>query len=138
MSCDDAIFTTQEVIARYVRGGSQIFMCLYDMQKVFDSVEYPVLLDRLYEAGVNGKTWRLLRSWYDGVSCHVWCDGALSNSFKVEWAVKQVSVLSPTLFLLVMEPLLKQLEVSGLGLSVNNFYAGGFYMQMISELWLPV
>ena len=54
MSCDDAIFATQEVIARYVRGGSQVFMCLYDMQKAFDSVEYPVLLDRLYEAGVNG------------------------------------------------------------------------------------
>ena len=54
VSCDDAIFATQEVIARYVRGGSQVFMCLYDMQKAFDSVEYPVLLDRLYEAGVNG------------------------------------------------------------------------------------
>ena len=40
--------------------------------------------------------------------------------------MKQGSVLSPTLFLLVMDSLLKQLEVSGLGLSVNNFYAGGF------------
>ena len=59
-------------------------------------------------------------------SCHVLCDRALSNSFKVERGVKQDSVLSPTFFLLVMDPLLKQLEVSGLGLSVNNFYAGGF------------
>ena len=57
-------------------------------------------------------------------SCHVLCDRALSNSFKVERGVKQDSVLSPTFFLLVMDPLLKQLEVSGLGLSVNNFYAG--------------
>ena len=95
MSCDDAIFATQEVIARYVRGGGQVFMCLYDTQKAFDSVEYPVLLNRLYEAGVNGKTWRLLRSWYDGASCCVRCDGALSNSFKVERGVKQDSVLSP-------------------------------------------
>ena len=96
------------------------------MQKAFDSVKYPVLLNRLYEAGVNGKTWRLLRSWYDGASCCVQCDGALSNSFKVERGVKQGSVLSPTLFPLMMDPLLKQPEVSGLGLSVNNFYAGGF------------
>ena len=40
--------------------------------------------------------------------------------------MKQGSVLSLTLFLLVMDPLLKQLEVSGLGVSVKNFYAGGF------------
>ena len=29
-------------------------------------------------------------------------------------------------FLLVMDPLLKQLEASSLGISVNNFFAGGF------------
>ena len=39
---------------------------------------------------------------------------------------REGSVLSPALFLLVMDPLLKTLEQSGLGLSVNNFYAGGF------------
>ena len=30
------------------------------------------------------------------------------------------------LFLVVMDPLLRQLEESGMGLSVNSFYAGGF------------
>ena len=43
-----------------------------------------------------------------------------------ERGVKQGSVLSPALFLLVMDPLLRQLQESGVGLSVNNFYAGGF------------
>ena len=33
---------------------------------------------------------------------------------------------SKVLFLLVIDPLLKQLEVSGLGLSMNNSYAGRF------------
>ena len=42
VSCADAIFATQEVIARYMRGGSRVYMCLYDLQKAFDSVEYPV------------------------------------------------------------------------------------------------
>ena len=40
--------------------------------------------------------------------------------------VKQGSVLSPALFLLVLDPLLRELQRSGLGLSINNFYAGGF------------
>ena len=104
-------------------------MCLYNLQKAFDSVEYPVLLHRLYEAGVNGKCWRLLRNWYEGAACQVkMSNGELSDlePYSVERGVKQGSVLSPALFLLVLDPLLTQLEQSGLGLSINNFYAGGF------------
>ena len=40
--------------------------------------------------------------------------------------MRQGSVLSPSLFLLVMGSLLRQLESSGLGLSINNYYMGGF------------
>ena len=85
-----------------------------------------MLLERLYEAGVNGRMWRLLDSWYEGASCRVKLDGEVSGSFHVERGVKQGSVLSPALFLLVMDPLLRQLQASGVGLSVNGFYAGGF------------
>ena len=60
VSCADAIFATQEVIARCLQGGDNVFMCLYDLQKVFDSLEYAVLLNKLFEVGVNGKMWRLL------------------------------------------------------------------------------
>ena len=44
VSCADAIFATQEVISRYLKEGSRMYMCLYDLQKAFDSVEFPVLL----------------------------------------------------------------------------------------------
>ena len=46
--------------------------------------------------------------------------------------VKQGSVLSPALFLLVMDLLLHQLESSGLGLSVNEFYGASFMLMMLS------
>ena len=81
-------------------------MCLYDLQKAFDSVEYAVLMDKLLEVGVNDKTWRLLGNWYEGGSCCVKIDGRLSATYSVGKGVKQGSVLSPALFLLVMDPLL--------------------------------
>ena len=76
-------------------------MCLYVLQQAFDFVEYPVLLEKLFDVGVNGKMWRLLKNWYNGGSCKVKLDGMLSHSFLVERGVKQGSVLSPALFLLV-------------------------------------
>ena len=53
-------------------------------------------------------------------------DGVFSKSYPIERGVKQVSVLSPALFVLVMDPLLTKLQSLGMGLSINNFYAGGF------------
>jgi len=84
-TCADAIFATQEVITRYLKGGSRVYMCLYDLQKAFDSIEYPVLLKRLYDLGVNGKCWRIIKSWYENASCKVKLDeGVFSESYPVE------------------------------------------------------
>ena len=59
-------------------------MCLYDLQKAFDSVEYPVLLEKLFDAGVNGKMWTFLKNWYESCFCQVKFDSSLSDSFSVE------------------------------------------------------
>ena len=124
--CTDAIFATQELIARYIGEGSTVHMGLFDIQKAFDSVEFPVLLDRLFSIGVNSKTWRLIRDWYAGGMCFVHVDGASSTSFPIEMGVHQGSILSPTLFSIVMDPLLRIMESSGLGLSMNNLYSGAY------------
>ena len=64
VSCADAIFATQDVINRYLLEGGKVYMCLYDLEKAYDSVEFFVLLKRLFQVGVNSKTWHILWSWY--------------------------------------------------------------------------
>ena len=80
---------SQEAIARYVRDGSTIHMCLYDLQKAFDSVEFPVVLHRLFSVGVNGKLWRIIRSWYQGGLCSVTLNDGCSNTFTILRGVRQ-------------------------------------------------
>ena len=58
--CAEAIFSTLEVLSVYSQHCEKLYMCFYDLQNAFDSVQYPVLLKRLYEAGVDGRAWRLL------------------------------------------------------------------------------
>ena len=84
-------------------------MCFFNLKKAF---EYPVLLNHLYQAGIT--------------ECRVQLGGQQSESYNVERGVQQGSILSPVLFLMVMDPLLRQLEESGMGLSVNSYYAVGF------------
>ena len=58
--------------------------------------------------------------------CMVRVNGSLSSAFNLERGVLQGSVLSPALFLLIMDPLLKSLQSKGLGPSVGGTYAGAF------------
>jgi len=53
-------------------------------------------------------------------------NGHKSREFLVMRRIRQGYVLSPILFLMVMDPLLQQLEKSALGPSINNLYVGGF------------
>ena len=58
-----------------------------------------------------------------------WCvkvDVRVSATYSVGRDVKQGSVLSPSLLLQVLDPLLTELQASGLWLLINNFYAEGF------------
>jgi hypothetical protein len=103
-----------------------MYMRFYDLQRAFDSVQYPILFKRLYEAGINGKAWRLIRNWYVNPKCMVRINGCLSSTFTIEHGVLQGSVLSPVLFLLVMNTLLQGLEANHLGPSLRDIYIGAF------------
>ena len=125
ISCADAIFATQEALLTHVRDGGKPFLCLYDIEKAFDSVELPIMLKQLFSIGINGKLWRLLKHWYSTSSAKVKVNGHISSSFDICRGVRQGSVLSPTLFLAVMDILLKRLRESGHGFHVRGTYMGG-------------
>ena len=94
VSCSEAIFSTLETVSSHCKNDDKMYLCFYNLQRAFDSVQYPILFKHLYDAGINGKTWRI--------------NGSLSSKFKIERGVLQGSVLSPVLFLLVMDPFLNR------------------------------
>ena len=124
VSCMDAIFATQEALLTHYRDGGQPYLCLFDLEKAYDSVELPVLLERLFDLGINGKFWRFIKNWYTGSRGRVRVDGHLSDAFPVNRGVRQGSVLSPTLFLTVMDKLLESMTTEGCGLSVCGTFIG--------------
>ena len=101
VSCTDAISSTMETLSHYLSECETTYLCCYDLQKAFDSVEYGVLLCHLYYAGINAKLWRLLRAWHLSPCAQVKVCGKLSAPFSLERGVRQGSVLSPFLFRLL-------------------------------------
>ena len=126
VSCSDAIFSCQEVISKFIREGDSVYSCFYDLASAFDTVEYPILLDHLKNAGISGKAWRLIKDWYLNVQSSVRMQGTTSAPFQLSRGVRQGSVLSPVLFLLVMDPILLELKSKSCGLSLCGLYLGAF------------
>ena len=124
ISCSEAIFACQEAISKFIKEGEHVYSCFYDLASAFDTVEYPVLLSHLKRAGITGKAWRLIRQWYKDPESAVRVKGMLSSFFTIYRGVRQGSVLSPVLFLLVMDPLLLDLKQKSCGLNIKGLYLG--------------
>ena len=125
LSCSDAVFVTQEALLIHLCKNGHLYLCLFDLEKAFNSIELSVLLRNLFNIGINGKCWRIIESWYTAAYSRIHVDGAISNPYLISRGVKQGSVLSPILFLIVIDPLLKTLRDNNAGLSVYGTYIGG-------------
>ena len=100
ISCQESIFAGQETLAKFTREGDNVYSCFYDLASAFDTVEFCVLLEELFHAGVKGKCWRLLQQWYRDPISQVRLGDLLSKPFNIN---RGISVLSPTFFNLVMD-----------------------------------
>ena len=128
MSCEETIFTTQEAIKTLLQQNGHAFLTLFDVEKAFDSVEHPVLLKCLFDAGVNGKGWRLMKSWYEGSSLSVKISGDISTPISIEHGVRQGSVLSPLLFIVLMDGLGYRFVLERAGTSIDGIYVGAWWV----------
>ena len=95
-------------------------MAYIDLEKAFDRVPRKVLWWALRSLGVEEWDVRVIQSMYTDVKSHVGVNGQYSKEFGVGVGVHQGSVLSPLLFILVLEALLRQFRT---GVSWELLYA---------------
>ena len=125
-SCRDSIFASLETERVFRSEGDVVYSSFFDLTCAFDTVEFCVLLDQVFNVGVRGKCWRLLNDWYCNTTSRVRLGNLQSTPFNIGRGIRQGSVLSPTLFNLVVDPLLSTLKSQSLGLSINGLFLGAF------------
>ena len=119
-STTDQVFTLHETLLRRKRAGETTYCFFIDFKKAFDTVWHKGLWRRLWDEGVRGKCWRLLRSLYAQLEASVLVDGERSRSCPIGQGVRQGCPLSPVLFSCYINDLVRQLkEVDG-GVRLGN------------------
>lgn len=89
----------------------KIYMCFIDYSKAFDCVEHDKLWKALQELGVSAHLIRLIRSLYEGQEATVRTTYGDTDWFEISKGVRQGCILSPFLFNLYAELIMRRAEL---------------------------
>ena len=124
LSTNMCSFAVNETISYYTKNDSQVFALFLDASKAFDRLNYVKLFNKLYDKKMCPLTIRLYLNMYMDQKIIVKWNGKLSNPFSVTNGVRQGGVLSPLLFSVYVDNLLKELKNSGIGCHIGHHYFG--------------
>ncbi|XP_042883267.1 uncharacterized protein LOC122260182 [Penaeus japonicus] len=106
----NAIWMVRMLSERAIEMQKDLFMCFIDYTKAFDKVQHEELLRLLQGLDLDGKDIRLIRNLYWEQKACMRVDNDTSKYTPICRGVRQGCVLSPDLFNLYSEMILRQLE----------------------------
>ena len=112
-SCAHAVYTVRYVIDHFVKNDTTVNICCLDVSKAFDKVNYNRLFLKLSDRRAPVCFIKVLHNWYAKSVCRVKWGGLFSMPFALQGGVRQGGVLSPLLFSIYVDDILKKLENFG-------------------------
>ena len=107
-SCTDQIATLRMILEQSLEWNTSLYVVFIDYEKAFDSVDRSTLWKLLQHYGIPKKIIRMIRLAYEPSTCQVIHGNTLTEPFTVLSGVRQGCLLSPFLFLLVMDWIMKE------------------------------
>ena len=107
----DAIFILRQLQEKFLSKKKNVYFAFVDLEKAFDRVPRAVLWWAMRKLGVEEWLIRVVMSMYDNAQSKVRVSNTYSNPINVSVGVHQGSVLSPLLFIIVMEALSREFRV---------------------------
>lgn len=108
--CADQLFLLKEVWSSRREQNQPTYAAFLDVKSAYDRVWRIGLWHQLYKCGVKGKAWRMIRAMYARMHRVALVDGRRTSEFLVEVGVSQGSVLSPFLYSVFIDGLIRQLK----------------------------
>ena len=134
----NAIYILRQIIDRILEVHKDLYVCFIDYTKAFDRVRHEEIITILQQLNIDGKDLRIIKNIYREQKAAVRVEEETSNFQNIKRGVRQGCVLSPDLFSLHSEMIMRQIEeIEGLkigGHNINNIrYADDTVLTADSE-----
>lgn len=103
----EPIFMLRQLMEKYRRRRRKMHMVFVDLEKAYDRVPRSVIWEVLRKRGVDSRYIEIVKDMYRGIWTSVKTVNGASRRFEVKIGVHQGSVLSPYLFILVLDELVR-------------------------------
>ena len=106
-SCTDQIASLRLIIEQSREWNSPLLVNFIDYEKAFDSIDRKSLWKIMQRYGIPQKIVNLIEKMYKDTSCKVLHEGQMTDGFKINTGVRQGCLLSPFLFILAIDWIMK-------------------------------
>jgi len=115
-----ATYVMKEIVSHYIDRGSNVFAAFLDNAKAFDRIWHDGLLLKVFNLGIHGRAWHIIKQSYHESSACVHHNGCKSRVFPVKQGVGQGRVLSAWMFLVYINDVIYKLDELATGLIIGN------------------
>ena len=119
-SAMEAAYILGEIVEQGKKGEDGCYLAFIDIRKAYDRVNRDILWNRLREEGYGGKVLRIIQDLYrENKGCFRF-EGIKTEMMDRTRGVRQGCVLSPLLFSLYINGVIKEMQNSGMGAMVGG------------------
>lgn len=126
-SVQDHIFTLRQVIEKTIEYDRDLYLCFIDLEKAFDRVPWQELWRVLKKREVSPELLKAIQSFYKVSRCYVRTGNNSSEEFRVTAGVRQGDILSPYLFIILMDDIFKEVKTK-----MRKFTVGYWKMKHVN------